>query len=71
MAEFPFLHSDLPYSNIEGAVLFFLGFVLIIMIIVGNFLVILAVIRDNTLKSHQNCFIGTRGVNKKILQQHS
>ena len=62
MAEFPFLHSDLPYSNIEGAVLFFIGFVLIIMIIVGNFLVILAVIRDNTLKSHQNCFIGTRGV---------
>ena len=49
-------HSD--YTTYEAIALFVIGFFLIIMIIVGNFLVIWAVIKDKSLKNLQNWFIG-------------
>ena len=49
-------HSN--YSTSEAVTLFIIGFLVILMIIVGNFLVILAVVKDNTLKNLQYWFIG-------------
>jgi len=48
-----------PNSNEQSVILFIIGFLMIITIIVGNFLVILAIIRDNTLKNLQNWFIAS------------
>ena len=46
------------YSDLEAVLLFIIGFLMIIMILLGNLLVIIAVIKDNTLKNLQNWFIG-------------
>ena len=46
------------YSDIEAIMLFIIGFILIILIIAGNLLVIIAVVKDKTLKNLQNWFIG-------------
>ena len=46
------------YSDMEAIMLFIIGFILIILIIAGNLLVIIAVVKDKTLKNLQNWFIG-------------
>ena len=46
------------YSDVEAIMLFIIGFIVIIMIISGNLLVIIAVVKDKTLKNLQNWFIG-------------
>ena len=38
--------------------LYIIGFILIILIIAGNLLVIIAVVKDKTLRNLQNWFIG-------------
>ena len=46
------------YSDMEAIMLFIIGFIVIILIISGNLLVIIAVVKDKTLKNLQNWFIG-------------
>ena len=46
------------YRNLEAIMLYIIGFILIILIIAGNLLVIIAVVKDKTLKNLQNWFIG-------------
>ena len=46
------------YSDLEAIILFIIGFIVIVLIISGNLLVIIAVVRDKTLKNLQNWFIG-------------
>ena len=46
------------YSDLEAIMLYVIGFILIILIIAGNLLVIIAVVKDKTLKNLQNWFIG-------------
>ena len=59
MTDQPKFQPQSNYTTYEATVLFVIGFFLIIMIIVGNFLVIWAVIKDKSLKNLQNWFIGT------------
>ena len=50
--------SHPTYSNVQSIILFIIGFIVIMMIIVGNFLVIFAVVKDHTLKNLQYWLIG-------------
>ena len=50
--------SKNSYSDLEAIMLYVIGFILIILIIAGNLLVIIAVVKDKTLKNLQNWFIG-------------
>ena len=46
------------HSDMEAIMLYIIGFIVIFLIISGNFLVIIAVVKDKTLKNFQNWFIG-------------
>ena len=46
------------HSDTEAIILYIIGFIVIFLIISGNFLVIIAVVKDKTLKNLQNWFIG-------------
>ena len=55
------------HSDTEAIILYIIGFIVIFLIISGNFLVIIAVVKDKTLKNLQNWFIGKINMPLRIL----